>query len=72
LNKQKKINQNINIADENKTYAVFAQQLIQMIDSRMNITNETQVKNIRKLSQAILDSFNCGAIISPNITALGL
>ena len=59
----KEISKDVDIANETKTYETLARQLIHMIDSMMDITNETQVKNLQKLSQAISDAFRCGVII---------
>ena len=50
------------ISDEEKTIETLLRQYIQMIKSVMNVADETQVKNLKKLSDVVDDAFKFGVI----------
>jgi len=50
------------ISDEEKTIETLLRQYIQMIKSVINIADETQVKNLKKLNDVVDDAFKFGVI----------
>jgi len=53
----------MDIADKEKTIETLVRQYIQMIKNVMNIADETQVKNLKKLKDAVDDAFKCGVVV---------
>jgi len=53
----------MDIADKEKTIETLVRQYIQMIKNVMNIADETQVKNLKKLKDAVNDAFKCGVVV---------
>ena|GEM_PF-5074902 len=56
----KNVSNEFDIADENKAYDALMVRFNRVVDDWQKIANETQLKNLQALNQALLSFFECG------------